>query len=179
MVRFNWDTPLLISKHNPKTIYIAANVLFKSTDRGDTWETISPDLTRQIDRNKLKIMDKVWNADAVAKNASTSLYGNIVSLCESPLNENVIYVGTDDGLIQVTEDGGKNWTKIEKVDGLSDLIYVSDLFASQLMHRQAIEKGLIVYFNKLRRASIKNKLELSPYSILKSLLPHERIYTKP
>ena len=131
MVRFNWDTPLLISKHNPKTIYIAANVLFKSTDRGDTWETISPDLTRQIDRNKLKIMDKVWNADAVAKNASTSLYGNIVSLCESPLNENVIYVGTDDGLIQVTEDGGKNWTKIEKVDGLSELIYVSDLFASQ------------------------------------------------
>lgn len=132
MLRFNWDTPLLISRHDPKTIYIAANVLWKSTDRGDSWTQISPDLTRQLDRNKLKIMDKVWNADAVAKNASTSFYGNIVSLCESPLNPNLIYVGTDDGLIQITEDGGKNWSKIEKIGGLPELIYVSDIFASSL-----------------------------------------------
>ncbi|HPD33514.1 MAG TPA: glycosyl hydrolase, partial [Candidatus Kapabacteria bacterium] len=130
MQRFNWDTPLLISRYDPKTIYIASNILWKSTDRGDSWTQISPDLTRQMDRNKLKIMDKIWNADAIAKSASTSLYGNIVSLCESPLNPNLLFVGTDDGLIQITEDGGKNWTKIEKVGGLPELIYVSDIFAS-------------------------------------------------
>jgi len=132
MQRFNWDTPLLISKHDPKTIYIASNVLWKSTNRGDSWTQISPDLTRQMDRNKLKIMDKIWNADAIAKSASTSLYGNIVAFSESPLNPNLLFVGTDDGLIQITEDGGKNWTKIEKVGGLPELIYVSDLFASNL-----------------------------------------------
>ncbi|HRT68586.1 MAG TPA: glycosyl hydrolase, partial [Bacteroidota bacterium] len=130
MQRFNWDTPLLISRYDPKTIYIASNILWKSTDRGDSWTQISPDLTRQMDRNKLKIMDKIWNADAIAKSASTSLYGNIVSLCESPLNPNLLFVGTDDGLIQITEDGGKHWTKIEKVGGLPELIYVSDIFAS-------------------------------------------------
>ncbi len=131
MIRWNWDTPYIISQHDNKTLYMAANVLFKSTDRGDSWTEISPDLTRQIDRNKLKVMGKVWNADAVAKNASTSLYGNIVSLAESQVKKGLIYVGTDDGLIQMTDDDGKNWTKIEKIGGLPELIYVSDIFPSQ------------------------------------------------
>lgn len=131
MVRWNWDCPYIISPHDNKTLYIAANVLFKSTDRGDTWDQISPDLTRQKDRNLLKVMGKQWNADAVAKNASTSLYGNIVSLAESPVKKGMIFVGTDDGLIQVTEDDGKNWSKYEKINGLPELIYVSDIFPSQ------------------------------------------------
>jgi len=75
---------------------------------------VSGDLTRQIDRNKLPVMGKVWPADAVAKNASTSFYGNIVSLSESPLVDGLLYVGTDDGLVQVSEDGGKNWRREEK-----------------------------------------------------------------
>ena len=70
---------------------------------------ISPDLTRNIDRNKLKVMGRVWSVDAVAKNDSTSFYGTIVALAESPLVEGLIYAGTDDGLIQVTEDGGEHW----------------------------------------------------------------------
>lgn len=131
MHRWNWDCPFILSPHDNKTLYIGGNYVYKSTDRGDSWTQISPDLTRQLDRNKLKVMGKVWNADAVAKSASTSLYGNIVSLCESPIKKGLIYVGTDDGLIQVTEDDGKTWNKYDKVNGLPELIYVSDLFASQ------------------------------------------------
>jgi photosystem II stability/assembly factor-like uncharacterized protein len=92
---------------------------------------VSPDLTRQIDRNKLPVMGKVWGADAVAKNASTSFYGNIVALAESPKKEGLLLVGTDDGLIQVTEDGGANWRKIEKLPGVPEMTYVSRLLASQ------------------------------------------------
>jgi len=127
---WNWDSPLLLSPHKHTRLYFAANKLFRSDDRGNSWVAISDDLTRQIDRNKLKVMNKVWSVDAVAKNASTSFYGNIVSLTESPLIEGLIYIGTDDGLIQVTEDGGENWRKIEKFTGVPEMTYVSCLYAS-------------------------------------------------
>ena len=113
--RWNWDSPLMISPHNPRRIYFAANRLFRSDDRGDSWKPISDDLTRQIDRNKLAVMGKVWGPDAIFKHSSTSLYGNCVALAESPKKEGLIYVGTDDGLIQITEDGGKTWRKVDTV----------------------------------------------------------------
>jgi len=128
--RWNWDTPLILSPHANR-LYAASNKVFRSDDKGNTWEVISPDLTRQVDRNKLPIMDRVWSVDAVAKNASTSFYGNIVSLTESPLVEGLIYVGTDDGLVQVTEDGGKNWKKIESFPDIPEMTYVSCLYASR------------------------------------------------
>ncbi len=128
--RWNWDTPLLISPHSHTRLYFAANRLFRSDDRGQSWKAVSPDLTRRIDRNKLPVMGKIWGPEAVAKNASTSLYGNIVSLSESPVKENLIFVGTDDGLIQVTEDA-QNWRKIDRFPGVPDTTYVSDIFASQ------------------------------------------------
>jgi photosystem II stability/assembly factor-like uncharacterized protein len=127
--RWNWDTPLMLSPHANR-LYAAANVVFRSDDKGNTWKVISPDLTRQVDRNKLPVMDQVWSVDAVAKNASTSFYGNIVSLSESPLVEGLIYAGTDDGLIQVTEDGGTNWRKIESFPGVPEMTYVSCIYAS-------------------------------------------------
>lgn len=129
-LRWNWDSPVIISPHSHTRLYFAANKLFRSDDRGDSWKAISSDLTRQIDRNKLPVMGKVWGADAVAKNASTSFYGNIVALAESPKKEGLIYVGTDDGLIQVTSDGGQSWTKYEKFPGVPDMTYVSRLAAS-------------------------------------------------
>ena len=129
-LRWNWDSPIIISPHSHTRLYFAANKLFRSDDRGDTWKAISGDLTRQINRNTLPVMGKVWNADAVAKNASTSFYGNIVALSESPKKEGLIFVGTDDGLIQVTSDGGANWTKYEKFPGVPDMTYVSRLAAS-------------------------------------------------
>jgi photosystem II stability/assembly factor-like uncharacterized protein len=130
-LRWNWDSPVIISPHSHTRIYFAANKLFRSDDRGDTWKAISGDLTRQIDRNKLPVMGRVWEPDAVAKNQSTSLYGNIVALSESPKKEGLIYVGTDDGLIQVTADGGTSWTKYDKFTGVPETTYVSRLAASR------------------------------------------------
>ena len=129
-LRWNWDSPLIISPHSHTRVYFAANKLFRSDDRGDTWKAVSGDLTRQLERNKLPVMGKVWGPDAVAKNQSTSLYGNIVALSESPKKEGLIYVGTDDGLIQVTGDGGQNWTKYDKFAGVPEMTYVSRLAAS-------------------------------------------------
>ncbi|KAA0255467.1 glycosyl hydrolase [Acidobacteria bacterium ACD] len=129
-LKWNWDSPLVISPHSHTRLYFAAQRLFVSDDRGDSWTAVSPDLTRQVDRNKLKVMGRVWGPDTVAKNASTSFYGNIVSLSESPKQEGLLYVGTDDGLVQVSEDGGKAWRKQETFPGVPDMSYVSDLEAS-------------------------------------------------
>ncbi|MEZ6094204.1 MAG: hypothetical protein R3C03_08180 [Pirellulaceae bacterium] len=128
-LRWNWDSPLLISPHNNHRLYYASQILFRSDDRGNSWEPVSPDLSRQIDRNTLKVMGRVWGVDTVAKNASTSLYGSIVALDESPVEEGLIYIGTDDGLVQVSEDGGENWRKIEKFGSLDipEFGYVSDI----------------------------------------------------
>jgi photosystem II stability/assembly factor-like uncharacterized protein len=129
-LRKNWDSPIIVSPHNSNRIYFAAQYLFRSDDRGGAWKAISPDLTRHIDRNTLPVMGRVWGVDAVAKGASTSWYGNIVSLAESPLQEGLIYAGTDDGLIQITEDGGAHWRKIDHIAGVPDMTYVSCLEAS-------------------------------------------------
>ena len=82
--RWNWDAPLEVSTHKSGRLYFAANKLFKSDDRGNSWEVISDDLTAQINRNELKVMDRIWSTDAVAKNQSTSPYGTIVAFTESP-----------------------------------------------------------------------------------------------
>lgn len=129
--RWNWNAPLIISPHSHKRLYFAANKLFRSDDYGSTWTVLGGDLTRQLDRNKLPVMGKILGPDAISKNASTSLFGNIVSLTESPLKEGLLYVGTDDGLIRVSEDGGQNWRKIEKVPGVPEMTYVSCLLASR------------------------------------------------
>ena len=130
-LRWNWDSPLIISPHSHTRLYFAANRLYRTDDRGDSWRAVSPDLTRQIDRNKLKVMGRVWGVDSVAKNASTSFYGNIVSLDESPMVEGLIYVGTDDGRVQVTEDGGATWRAIDVFRGVPEMSYVSRLAASR------------------------------------------------
>lgn len=128
---FNWDAPLLISPHDHNTLYFAANKLFKSTDRGDSWEVISGELDQNIDRNKWPVMGKWWPMDAVAKNGSTSRYGAAVSLDESRLQQGLIYVGTDDGQINITEDGGKTWRQIHNFPGVPANTYVYDIIASK------------------------------------------------
>ncbi|GJQ63228.1 MAG: hypothetical protein SCALA702_22810 [Melioribacteraceae bacterium] len=148
--RWNWDAPLIISPHKNTRLYFAANKLFKSEDRGDSWEVISPDLTQQIDRNKLEVMGKVWSMDAVSKNASTSLFGNIVALAESPVKEGVLFVGTDDGLLHISEDGGQNWRKISSIEGIPDMSYVNDIIPS---HHNA--NRVYVAFNHHKYADFK------------------------
>jgi photosystem II stability/assembly factor-like uncharacterized protein len=129
-LRWNWDAPLLISPHSHTRLYFAANKLYRSDDRGDSWTAISGDLSRQIDRNTLPVMGRVWGPDAVGKNASTSIYGNIVALSESPVQEDLIYVGTDDGLIQMTENAGGEWTRYDDFPGVPDRTYVNMVLAS-------------------------------------------------
>ena len=130
-LKFHWDSPLIISPHSPTRIYFGANILFRSDDRGDTWNAVSPDLTAGIDRNKREVMGRVWSVNAVWKNVFTSFLGNMTALDESPLVEGLIYCGLDDGLIQVTEDGGENWRKIEEFPGVPKGTYVSDVKTSQ------------------------------------------------
>lgn len=128
--RWNWDAPLLISPHDNKTLYFAANRVFKSINRGDDWQTISPDLTREIDRNELEVMGQVWSMDAVMKNASTTIYGNIVAMDESPKKQGLLYAGTDDGLIQISENGGDSWTKYNSFVGVPPNTRVNQIHAS-------------------------------------------------
>jgi photosystem II stability/assembly factor-like uncharacterized protein len=125
--KWYWDTPIVISPHNSERIYMAANKVFRSDDRGRTWVEISGDLSRNEDRNQFKVMDKYWSIDAVAKDVSTSQWGLIVSLAESKVKKDLIYAGTDDGVISVTEDGGKNWTKITSFPGIPEYTLVSDI----------------------------------------------------
>ncbi len=129
-LRYNWSVPIVISPHDHKTVYFGAQYLFRSPNRGDSWETLSKDLTRALDRDKLPLMGKVWTKDAVARHAGTADFGNISTMDESPIRKGLLYVGTDDGLIQVSRDGGATWTKVEKFPGVPDMTYVSRVVAS-------------------------------------------------
>jgi photosystem II stability/assembly factor-like uncharacterized protein len=148
--RWNWDAPILVSPHDHKTLYFAANKLFKTTNRGDDWTTISPDLSAQIDRNKLKVMGQVWSIDAIMKNASTTIYGNVVALDESPKKKGLLYVGTDDGLIQVSENDGQMWSKNATFTGIPANTRVNMLTAS--MHDENI---VFAVFNNHRSGDFK------------------------
>ena len=129
--KWNWNTPFILSPHSNTRLYMAANKVFRSDDRGNTWKVISDDITAQLDRNKWPVMERYWGVDAVVKDVSTSLYGMAVSISESPIQEDLLYIGTDDGLIQLTEDAGKNWRKIDKFPGVPEYTYVSDIFTSK------------------------------------------------
>jgi len=129
--RFNWDAPILVSPHNPKRIYHASQRVWKSDDRGDSWEAISEDLTNNIERiqtpyyGEKQKWDNAWDIYAMSN------YSTITSLSESPKKEGLIYAGTDDGIIQVTEDGGANWRKVDfsKIKGLPATAFVNDIKA--------------------------------------------------
>lgn len=125
--KWNWNAPFILSPHSPTRLYMAANKVFRSDDRGQSWTVISDDITAQIDRNTWPVMDRYWGVDAVVKDMSTSLYGMAVALDESPFQEGLIYIGTDDGVIQITEDNGENWRKIETFPGVPENTYVSDV----------------------------------------------------
>jgi hypothetical protein len=129
--RWNWNTPILMSPHDPATIYVGANRVFRSPDRGQTWTAISPDLTTATDRDTLPLMGVTGKETTIARNDGVQSYGNIVQLVESPKTAGVLYAGTDDGKVHVTRDGGKSWTDITtKFPGVPKNAYVSRLTAS-------------------------------------------------
>ena len=130
-LRFNWDSPVVISPHAHTRIYYASQYVWKSEDRGDSWTKISPDLTRGIFRLEQPIMGKTWSVDALWDHGAMSMFSTITTVSESPLQEGLIYAGTDDGLIQVTEDGGKTWRKIDKIPGVPANFFVNEIKASK------------------------------------------------
>lgn len=129
--RFNWDTPILVSPHDPARIYTGSYRVWRSDNRGDSWNAISPDLTRNQERLTLPIMGRVQSWDNAWDLNAMSTYNTITSLSESPLQEGLIYTGTDDGIIQVTEDGGEQWRKLEagSIKGVPSTAFVNDIRA--------------------------------------------------
>jgi photosystem II stability/assembly factor-like uncharacterized protein len=130
--RWNWSAPLLISPHDHNTLYFGANYLFKTVNRGDAWTRLGPDLTRQRNRDSLRVMGKVWPRNAVARHQGTAEYGNISTIDESPIRQGLLYVGTDDGLISVSRDAGGTWTRVSKFPVAPDETYVSRVVASRI-----------------------------------------------
>ena len=129
--RFNWDSPILVSSHNSKTLYFASQRLWKSEDRGDSWTAISKDLTNNIERIQTPFFGSKQKWDNAWDLYAMSNYSTITSISESPKNSELIYIGTDDGIIQVTEDGGKNWRKTDfsKIIDLPNTSFVNDIKA--------------------------------------------------
>jgi photosystem II stability/assembly factor-like uncharacterized protein len=152
--RWNWNAPVIISPHSPTRLYMGANKIFRTDDRGISWEVISEDVTADKDRNSWPAMGKYWASDAVAKDVSTSLFGTVVSLAESPVKEGLVFSGSDDGVLQILKDG--EWHKISTFPGIPEYTYISDICPSNFD-----ENTVFVTFDNLKRDDFK------PY-ILKS-----------
>jgi photosystem II stability/assembly factor-like uncharacterized protein len=130
--RFNWDTAMQLSPFDPATIYIGANLVLKSSDRGRSYQPISPDLTTNTDREALSIMGVVGKEVRIAKNDGVGSFGNIVTLEESSARQGVVWVGSDDGVVSVTQDAGKTWTNVtSKISAVPKWTYVSDVLPSR------------------------------------------------
>ena len=130
--RFDWTSPVLASQHDPDMVMLAGNRVFISRDRGNSWSIVSEDLSRQIDRDTLSIMGVQGGEIPISRNDGTSSYGEAVTVSESPVDPNVLWVGFDDGNLQVSRDGGRSWTEVSRnVRGLADGTYVSRIAASR------------------------------------------------
>lgn len=129
--RFNWDSPILVSPHSPTRLYFASQRVWRSDNRGDAWTPISGDLTRDEERLALPIMGRVQSWDNAWDLDAMSNYNTITSLAESPLKAGLIYAGTDDGIIQVTDDFGANWRRIDvtQLPGVPERAFVNDIKA--------------------------------------------------
>lgn len=127
--RFNWDAPILLSPHASSTLFFASQRVWRSKDRGDTWEPISGDLTRNERRVDKPVMGRTWSYNSPWDVYAMSTFNTVTSLSESPLRAGLIYAGTDDGMIQVTEDGGQSWRRIDKLPGVPDRFFVNDIKA--------------------------------------------------
>jgi photosystem II stability/assembly factor-like uncharacterized protein len=130
--RTNWDAPYFISPHNNSRVYWGSNFVYKTDDRGASWARISQDLTKNLDYSEIPIMGKLWPADAIAFHESTTPLSTIVAIDESPLKAGLLFVGTDDGLLQVSEDEGKTWRKSEDFPGVPKGTYITDVAPSPL-----------------------------------------------
>jgi len=128
--RWEWDTPMMLSPHDPGTLIVAANKVFVSHDRGDSWTVISPDLTSNLNRDTVVTMGTKGADIRVARDDGVSQYPAIVTIAESPKQAGVYYTGSDDGLVYVSRDGGKNWTNITNLPGMPAGAWISEVVPS-------------------------------------------------
>lgn len=128
--RWNWDSPILVSPHDSKTLYFGSQRVWKSRDRGDSWTPVSGDLTTNTNRYTLEMIDQVPSIDALYDNGAMSVYATLTNLAESPIKKGLIYTGSDDGLIHLTEDGGNTWKKAAALPGVPERSFINDLEAS-------------------------------------------------
>lgn len=175
--KWNWDAPMIISPHSGTRLYHCANMVFVSDDRGNSWRRISDDLTAQKDRNDFKVMGKFWSGDAVAKDVSTSQYGTLVSFAESPIKEGMLFTGSDDGVIHITEDQGENWKKISSISDVPQYTYVSDICPSRFD-----ENVVFASFNNHKSDDFKPYILMSDnkgksWTSISSNLPEGAIWT--
>lgn len=129
--RFNWDAPIVVSAHDPQRLYHASQRVWRSDDRGNSWTAISGDLTKNENRMHMPVMDRTWSVDSGFDLLAMSDFNTIANIAESPIDENILYAGTDDGLIQVTSDGGKNWQRyaLANIKGIPSTAYINDIRA--------------------------------------------------
>ena len=131
--RFNWNTPMMVSAHDPSTIYLGSQMLLRSTDRGLNWTQISPDLTYDIDRSQLPITDVLPSDSMLSRHDGVTFYSTVTTLSESPLDPNVLYTGSDDGRVMGTRDGGTTWLDLtDNLRRLPSNTYVSRIVASNV-----------------------------------------------
>ena len=128
--RWNWDSPLLISPHDNHRLYYGSQRLWRSEDQGNSWQPISEDLTTNRNRYELEMMGRVWSVDALYDTGAMSKYATLTSISESPKQEGLLYTGSDDGLIHITEDGGQNWRKSSALPKVPELSFINDIEAS-------------------------------------------------
>ena len=129
--RWNWDSPMLISPHDNHRLYFGSQRLWRSEDQGNSWTAVSPDLTTNTNRYTLEMIGRVWSVNSLYDNGAMSKYATLTGISESPLAEGVIYTGSDDGLIQITEDGGENWRKSAALPGVPERSFINDVEASR------------------------------------------------
>lgn len=127
--RVNWDAPILISPHDPERLYHGTHRVWRSDNRGDSWRAISPDLTRDQERTQQPLMGRRWSFDSAWDLWAMSQYNTVTSLSESPFVEGLLYAGTDDGIVQISEDGGASWRRVDSLPGVPDYFFVNDIKA--------------------------------------------------
>ena len=128
--RWNWDTPILISPHNASTIYVGSQRVWRSDDRGNSWQAVSDDLTTNQNRYELGYQGRVWSVDDLHDNGAMSKYATLTGISESPVTAGVLYTGSDDGLVHVTADGGASWQKADSLPGVPARSFINDIEAS-------------------------------------------------
>src|SRR6185436_17216061 len=131
-IRWNWDTPLVMSPHDPKIIYAAGNKVFRSSNRGLNWETVGTDLTSNANRDDIVTMGLKGSDIRISKNDGIQAWPTIISFAESAKRSGEIYAGTDDGIVQVTRDGGRSWSNVtDRIPGLPKGTWVSEVVPSR------------------------------------------------